>query len=195
MTKTKDHNQADTEQCPESAANVDWDALFREFFDSPFFVVRDFLKLRLGPRIATSGWVKDKVTGWPEEKKALIKQMEKRALERVKDYKEEKLVLAKKLYIQEMTDRIVTRGPSLSHKEMASNLRAIKTELGEPSIITKQNIVEQPLDDDQIFNDLMEDYEKHTAPAPTRSASKGDQRKQGVHAKPSSKKARAVQTR
>lgn len=195
MKKTKDQSQANDEQLPESAASIDWDELYREFYRSRFLTAQDFLRHKLGTKIALSGHVRQKTIGWAEEKKSTKKRLNDLAEKRVREFKEEELVKAKKLYIIEMRDRIVEDAQNLSHKEMASNIRAIKTELGEPSIITKQNIVEQPLDDDQIFNDLMEDYEKHTAPAPTRSASKGDQRKQGVHAKPSSKKARAVQTR
>lgn len=183
MKKTKDHNQADTEQCPESAANVDWKALFREFVESSFHKSTLFLKIVLGEKIATSGWVIEHTTGWTKQKKAIMEEVDKEADELIKEEKEETLVKAKKLYLREMRSRILTKAHTLSHKEMASNLRAIKTELGEPSIITKQNIVEEPLDDEEAFNRLMGHYENDTAKTTARKNSAAPKRKQRANAK------------
>lgn len=175
MKEIKDELEPNNEP-PESAANVDWNELFREFVDSPFIAAQPFLRLKLGSNVAHSGWVVKKVIGWAKEKKDHLDELHKRAMERVKGYKEENLVAAKKLYVEEMRERIITKGHRLSHKEMASNLRAIKTELGEPSIITKQNIVEEPIDDEEAFNRLMGHYEKHTAKTVARKRSKNPKR-------------------
>lgn len=171
------------EQVPESAANINWQELYREFYRSRFYTAQDFLRHKLGTKIALSGYVRRQTTGWAAEKKGTKKKINDLAEKRIKQLKEEELVKAKKLYIIEMRDRIVEDAQALNHKELASNLRAIKTELGEPSIITKQNIVEEPLDDDEAFNRLMGIYEKDTAANTAGKRSKAPKRKRAADAK------------
>ena len=56
-------------------------------------------KQKLDKKLMNSGCVIKNIGGWAKEKKAIMDEVYKDAQERIKDYSEDQLVVAKKIYI------------------------------------------------------------------------------------------------
>lgn len=181
MTKETTPKEIEVELPPESSKGVCWHEMRRRYiFDFPFLEVSHFLRQELGNQIAYSGWVLKKTTGWRADKEAILEDVNMAADERIKKHTEDEMVRAKKLYIQEMKHRILLNPNRMNHKELASNLAAIKTELGEPSRITTQKVEDTSRTNiDEMHARIMKRYEK----GENRNAAKATKRKSRKKAK------------
>ena len=133
-------------------SKYDWQALKLEFFQSDIDEVYNFLAGKFGEN--TVKWnLKNKVKWWSKEKqeyknRILEKALEKQAEEQAKELEIpiETLKKAKKKAIIKIINYL---NKQLNPSEMEKVIRMIKTELGEPTTISKNDTTVrwEPLDE------------------------------------------------
>lgn len=144
-------------------SKYDRQALKLEFFQSDIDEVQDFLKRKYGEKLASSS-MKNKCKGWSKEKqeykdKILQKALERRAKEEAKNLEipVDKLMKAKKaviwLFMQKVEKELLQKEPNINVKEFDKILKIIKTELGEPTNISKTDatIKAEPIDENLLI--------------------------------------------
>lgn len=137
----------------------DRQALKLEFFQSDIDEVYDFLKWKYGDKLAKSS-MKNKCKGWGKEKqeykdKILQKALDKKAKEEAESLEipVDQLMRAKKavlgLFMKKLNTAIQNKDENINVKEYEKILKVIKTELGEPTTISKNDttVRGEPLDE------------------------------------------------
>lgn len=145
----------------------DRQALKLEFFQSDTDEVQDFLRWKFGEKLAKSN-MKNKCKGWSKEKqeykdKILQKALEKRAKEEAKSLEIpiDQLMKAKKAVISLFMNKLnkvlaqqkTDENADFNVKEFEKILKVIKTELGEPTNISKTDatIKTEPIDESLLI--------------------------------------------
>jgi len=145
----------------------DRQALKLEFFQSEIDEVFEFLKRKYGEKLAKSS-MKNKCKGWSKEKqeyknKILEKALEKRAKEEAKSLEIpiDQLMKAKKAVISLFMNKLnkvlaqqkTDENADFNVKEFEKILKVIKTELGEPTNISKTDatIKTEPIDESLLI--------------------------------------------
>ena len=137
----------------------DRQALKLEFFQSDIDEVNVFLRWKYGESMVKHN-LKNKVKGWSKEKqeykdKILQKALEKKAKEEAESLEipVDQLMRAKKavlgLFMQKLNTAIKNKDENINVKEYEKILKVIKTELGEPTTISKNDttVRGEPLDE------------------------------------------------
>lgn len=144
-------------------SKYDRQALKLEFFQSDIDEAFEFLKRKYGEKLAKSS-MKNKCKGWSKEKqeyknKILEKALEKRAKEEAKSLEIpiDQLMKAKKaviwLFMQKLDKTLKDKEADFNVKEFEKILKVIKTELGEPTNISKTDatIKTEPIDESLLI--------------------------------------------
>lgn len=138
----------------------DRQALKLEFFQSDFNEVRPFIAQRLHQDTTINKQLAQKTKGRAKEKKEyndkiLQKALEKKAKEEAESLEipVDQLMRAKKavlgLFMQKLNTAIKNKDENINVKEYEKILKVIKTELGEPTTISKNDttVRGEPLDE------------------------------------------------
>lgn len=137
----------------------DRQALKLEFFQSDIDEVNVFLRWKYGEDMVKHN-LKNKVKGWSKEKqeykdKILQKALDKKAKEEAESLEipVDQLMRAKKavlgLFMKKLNTAIQNKDENINVKEYEKILKVIKTELGEPTTISKNDttVRGEPLDE------------------------------------------------
>ena len=143
-------------------SKYDRQALKLEFFQSDIDEVESFFQDKFKTR--TDGSIRKNTKGRSKEKqeykdKILQKALERRAKEEAKNLEipVDKLMKAKKaviwLFMQKVEKELLQKEPNINVKEFDKILKIIKTELGEPTNISKTDatIKAEPIDENLLI--------------------------------------------
>lgn len=143
-------------------SKYDRQALKLEFFQSDIDEVERFFQDKFKTR--TDGSIRKNTKGRSKEKqeykdKILQKALERRAKEEAKNLEipVDKLMKAKKaviwLFMQKVEKELLQKEPNINVKEFDKILKIIKTELGEPTNISKTDatIKAEPIDENLLI--------------------------------------------
>ena len=142
-------------------AKYDWAELKLEFFQSEIDVVDDFLKRKFGEKLARSS-LKNKTKWWSKEKQAYKEKIIKKALEenakkRAKELQIpiETLQLWKKNALVWIMNDLTKKSDKMSMSDKVKWLNALKTELWEPTTVSKNENINknEPLDVNDFIRD------------------------------------------
>jgi len=139
----------------------DWAEIKLEYFQSEIDVVDDFLKRKFGEKLARSS-LKNKTKWWSKEKQAYKQKIIEKALKKSAEKKAkelevpiEALQLWKKNALVWIMNDLTKKSDKLSISDKVKWLNALKTELWEPTAVSKNENINktEPLNESDFIRD------------------------------------------
>ena len=138
-----------------ATAKYNWQEIKQNYLKSDIIEVKAFLItfLSLDQKTADGGYYKKVTKGWRTDKENMLKIAAQQATaENIEKSKQELLIptelllKGKQAIIKSIIGRVADQNKSLSMGELVTGLNAIKIELGEETVISKNKNTEQFLD-------------------------------------------------